>query len=153
MTPDSFDIGFFERSRRQQLAVEDRCYNFAIFFRNGGADTIVGWVNLSNIVRGAFQACHLGYSLAANAQGNGIMTEALRALIPFAFDELQLHRIMANYMPHNIRSAAVLARLGFSIEGFAKDYLYIAGAWQDHVLTSLINPNASAPGAKPLRFE
>ncbi|MDQ2680221.1 MAG: GNAT family N-acetyltransferase [Candidatus Eremiobacteraeota bacterium] len=146
MTVDALDIGFYERTRRQQLAVEDRGYHFAIFFRSDkDSHDILGWVNLNNIVRGAFQASHLGYSLSAVAEGRGIMTEALRAVIPFAFDDLQLHRIMANHMPHNIRSAAVLKRLGFEIEGRAKAYLYIAGAWRDHVLTSLNNPNPLPP--------
>lgn len=50
-----------------------------------------------------------------------------------------MHRIMANYMPHNQRSGALLARLGFEREGYAKDYLLIDGKWQDHVLTALTN--------------
>ena len=66
------------------------------------------------------------------------MGEALGALIEYAFTELELHRLMANYRPENERSAAVLARLGFEREGFARDYLYIDGAWRDHVLTALV---------------
>lgn len=101
--------------------------------------SLVGTVNFNNIVRGAFQACHLGYSLANSAQGKGYMTEALQCAIQYVFDELNLHRIMANYMPRNQRSARVLERLGFTIEGHAKDYLLINGQWEDHVLTSLTN--------------
>lgn len=51
-----------------------------------------------------------------------------------------IHRIMANYMPHNKRSGALLARLGFEKEGYAKDYLLIDGQWRDHVLTALTTP-------------
>ncbi|NJN86371.1 MAG: ribosomal protein S5-alanine N-acetyltransferase [Leptolyngbyaceae cyanobacterium SL_7_1] len=108
-------------------------------FENQRPRSIVGTANFNNIVRGAFQACHLGYSLANSAQGKGYMTEALRSAIPYVFDELNLHRIMANYMPHNHRSARVLERLGFSIEGCAKNYLLINGQWEDHILTSLTN--------------
>ena len=68
------------------------------------------------------------------------MTEAGRLLIHYAFEELNLHRIMASYIPHNQRSANVLKRLGFEIEGTAREYLFINGKWQDHVMTSLINP-------------
>ena len=67
------------------------------------------------------------------------MHEALRATNRYMFDELKLHRIAANYRPENIRSGKLLAKLGFRIEGFAKDYLYIDGAWRDHVLTSATN--------------
>ncbi|MBE9234176.1 30S ribosomal protein S5 alanine N-acetyltransferase, partial [Cuspidothrix issatschenkoi LEGE 03284] len=47
----------------------------------------------------------------------------------------------ANYMPHNRRSAKVLKRLGFVVEGYATDYLMINGQWEDHILTSLTNPH------------
>lgn len=100
---------------------------------------IVGSCSLSSIVRGAFQACNVGYALAADREGQGLMTEALRAVVRFAFDDLRLHRLQANHVPGNARSAAVLERLGFEREGLAREYLRIAGRWQDHVLTSLTN--------------
>jgi ribosomal-protein-alanine N-acetyltransferase len=112
--------------------------------RDGGAEP-VGDASLTNIVRGPFQACNLGYRLALSRVGHGYMHEALRAVIDYAFGELHLHRIMANYAPTNARSARLLRRLGFSPEGYARDYLFLAGAWQDHVLTSLINPRARPP--------
>jgi len=105
----------------------------------------MGYVNLSNIVRGAFQACYVGYGLAEESVGRGLMTEALRAVIDFAWGTLKLHRVMANYLPENERSAKVLAGLGFEVEGYAKKYLYIDGRWQDHVLTALTNEKWSAP--------
>ncbi|EFE23404.1 hypothetical protein EDWATA_01566, partial [Edwardsiella tarda ATCC 23685] len=46
-----------------------------------------------------------------------------------------------NYMPHNQRSGALLQRLGFEKEGYAKNYLLINGKWQDHVLTALTTPD------------
>jgi ribosomal-protein-alanine N-acetyltransferase len=107
------------------------------------ADThgpVLGRCTLSNVVRGAFQAAHLGFSLDRDAVGRGLMHEALKAVLRYAFEDLGLHRVMANYMPANVRSAALLRRLGFVPEGFARDYLRIAGGWQDHVLTSLVNP-------------
>jgi len=102
---------------------------------------IVGQCALRNIIRGAFHACYLGYSLHHAAVGKGLMFETLNAVIPYAFDELGLHRIMANYIPSNERSGRLLRRLGFVVEGYARDYLFIAGKWQDHIMTALINPN------------
>ncbi len=87
----------------------------------------------------------MGYSLAETEQSKGYMTEALQAAIQYVFQELNMHRIMANYMPHNQRSGNVLKRLGFVVEGYARDYLLIKGQWQDHILTSLTNPNWQIP--------
>jgi len=102
---------------------------------------IIGLCTFSNIVLGVLQACHLGYSVSENKQGKGLMFEMLQAAIDYVFSEYNLHRIMANYIPTNSRSENLLNKLGFQKEGLAKSYLKISGAWQDHVLTSKINPN------------
>ncbi|MGR2706044.1 30S ribosomal protein S5 alanine N-acetyltransferase [Pseudomonas sp. IB20] len=101
--------------------------------------TVIGVCNFTNVVRGAFEACHLGYALDESAQGQGLMHEALKAAIAHVFDDMKLHRIMANYRPENERSARLLKRLGFEREGEARAYLKINGVWADHVLTALIN--------------
>jgi ribosomal-protein-alanine N-acetyltransferase len=103
------------------------------------AGRFVGSVSLSQIFLKAFRACYIGYHVDAELEGQGYMTEALSAVIRYAFDELKLHRIMANYMPRNERSARLLDRLGFVREGLAREYLFIGGRWEDHVLTSLTN--------------
>ncbi|BCX09369.1 alanine acetyltransferase [Fischerella major NIES-592] len=105
---------------------------------------IIGTINFSNFVRGVAQYCNLGYGLAEAEQGKGYMTEALQAAIAYIFKELNMHRVMANYMPHNQRSGNLLKRLGFVVEGYARNYLLIDGQWQDHILTSLTNPNWQA---------
>jgi ribosomal-protein-alanine N-acetyltransferase len=105
---------------------------------------IIGTINFSNFIQGAAHFCYVGYSLAESKQGKGYMTEALKAATDYVFQELNLHRIMANYMPHNRRSGNVLKRLGFVVEGYARDYLLINGQWEDHILTSLTNPKWQA---------
>jgi len=122
--------------RRIEFLRDDSCKTF--IYRNDDG-SVVGTASLSEIVRGPFQAAYLGYALAKSEQGKGVMHEALTLLIRFGFTELNLHRIMANFVPGNQRSRAVLERLGFSVEGNAKDYLRINGAWREHVLTSLTN--------------
>lgn len=102
---------------------------------------MLGTISFSNISRFPFHACSVGYSLGKEAQGKGVMTRALRMAVNYMFSIQNLHRIMAGYMPHNKRSEAVLERVGFSREGFAKDYLLINGQWEDHNLMSLINEN------------
>lgn len=96
--------------------------------------------NFTNIVRGPFQACTLGFSIARTSAGRGLMTTVVKMGVDIMFDDYSLHRIMANHMPRNDRSRRVLERCGFVREGFAKAYLKIAGCWEDHVLTALVNP-------------
>lgn len=100
---------------------------------------MLGTISFSNITHFPLHACNVGYSLAANAQGKGIMSQALQAACQWMFESKGMHRIMAAYIPHNVRSANVLRSLGFKKEGLAKEYLLIDGQWQDHILTSLIN--------------
>lgn len=102
---------------------------------------VIGTCSISNIVRGVFQSCHMGYSVDRNFEGLGIMQELAQYTIEYVFDELKLHRIIANHMPQNKRSEALLKRLGFEREGYAKRFLQIDGEWEDHVLNSLINKN------------
>jgi ribosomal-protein-alanine N-acetyltransferase len=129
---------------RLAIAVEEfhagRAARFVLQIPGPESGPVVGTCNYTNIVRGPFLACHLGYQIARAHEGQGLMAEALRATNAFVFRELRLHRIMANYRPENERSGRLLERLGFVREGVARDYLFIDGAWRDHVLTSLTNP-------------
>ncbi|MFZ6743027.1 ribosomal protein S5-alanine N-acetyltransferase [Undibacterium sp. JH2W] len=100
---------------------------------------MIGICNFSNIVRGVFHACHLGYAIAEKRQGQGYMQEAVQAGIAHMFQQQGLHRVMANYVPENLRSAVLLERLGFEKEGYARSYLKINGVWRDHILTALVN--------------
>ena len=102
---------------------------------------VIGTINFTQLEEGPFQCCRLGYKLSKESTGQGIMTEALKLCIDFIFEELNFHRIEANYLVDNKKSAGVLSRCGFVEEGLAKKYLYINEDWQDHILTSLTNLN------------
>lgn len=117
---------------------DDRAYCFTVSPAEEPT-LIIGVANYSQVFRGSFQACYLGYALDHDYTGRGIMTEALTATNAYMFEVQNIHRIMANYLPDNIASARVLAKLNFVIEGRAQDYLRINGAWREHVLTSLTN--------------
>lgn len=68
------------------------------------------------------------------------MKRSLEAGNRHCFEQIGLHRIMANHLPRNVRSERLLASLGFEKEGYARAYLKIAGVWEDHVLRALTNP-------------
>ncbi|GAA4482156.1 GNAT family protein [Microbacterium panaciterrae] len=95
---------------------------------------LVGRVNLSDIVRGAFWSAHLGYWIDGAIAGRGIMRRAVAAVSVQARDDLGLHRLQAATLVHNIASQRVLATTGFAEIGQAPRYLRIAGQWQDHLL-------------------
>ena len=117
----------------------------AFLFVRSAPQTIVGNLNLTQVHRGAFQSCVLGYNLADDEQGRGYMTEAVAGAVQFAFVTWKLHRVAANHMPQNTRSASVLRRCGFKVEGHASAYLLINGRWEDHVLTAITNPDFKVP--------
>ena len=99
---------------------------------------IVCACSYTNIIRGVFQSCFLGFSVDQTYEGMGYMSEAVRASIKYIFSK-GIHRVQANYMPRNEKSAKLLKRLNLTIEGYARDYLFIDGKWEDHILTSLTN--------------
>lgn len=122
-----------------QKQMEEETAEYWIVESRANAE-MVGECSFTNIVRGSFQACHLGFSIAREFEGMGLMHEALQMAISDIFVNHGLHRIMANFQPSNIRSEKLLKRLGFQHEGLALEYLKINGKWMDHILTSKINP-------------
>lgn len=135
-----FDIDNAKTRVEQQ--VESMQAGNSIFFLLLAPDSgeVIGRCNYTNIVRGVFQACNLGFSLAESAQGQGLMKKSLQISNRHCFEQMGLHRIMANHLPRNVRSERLLESLGFEKEGYARAYLKIAGVWEDHTLRSLINP-------------
>lgn len=124
---------------REQDYQEGRAAHF-IGMENG---RVIAACSLTNIVYQPLCYCHLGYSVDGEYEGTGNMSQLVRHVINFGFQTLRLNRICANYMPANTRSAKLLENLGFKKESLARRYLYINDRWEDHVLTSLLNPDAT----------
>jgi len=142
---DALSIPAYRR-RLRQIGYEwrsDQGYAFFIFLRETGM--LVGGVNLSGVRRGVAQAASLGYWMGEAFANRGLMGEALTVLLPYAFERLGLHRIEAACLPHNKASRALLTRLGFQQEGYARGYLKIAGRWQDHILHALLAGEYQTP--------
>lgn len=128
---------FRRRIRRYMREVkEDHAYPFFIFRNEDGA--LVGGCTLSSVQRGVQQSCTLGYWAGEIFAGKGYVTGAVRALIPYVFEELRLHRMQAACLPENERSKAVLRKCGFREEGHARGYLKINGMWRDHVVFAIL---------------
>ena len=109
-------------------------------FTKENPDTPIGTFCFSNIIRGAFQKCTLGYKLGKSYCHLGDMQEAISHIIPHVFKDLKLHRIEAYVQPENQPSVNLLSRLGFKEEGYLASYAQICGEWKDHLVFSLIFP-------------
>jgi ribosomal-protein-alanine N-acetyltransferase len=105
-----------------------------LFLIRRSDDVLLGAVTLDNIRRGPAQAGTLGYWVGEHFARQGYMREALRAVVHYAFTELDLSRIEAACLPENAASRGVLEKSGFKYEGVAQSYLQINGRWRNHVL-------------------
>jgi [ribosomal protein S5]-alanine N-acetyltransferase len=119
----------------------DQGYAFLIARSSDG--TLVGGLTLANIRRGVAQAGSLGYWTGLPFVRQGYMTAAVRAVIPFAFMSLRLHRLEAACIPTNTASIRLLEKTGFVREGYAREYLCINGVWQDHLLYGRLNDGSN----------
>lgn len=113
----------------------DQAYNFFIFSQD---DALVGGIGLSNVRRGVSETASLGYWVGEPFARQGFMTAALPLVLDFSFDRVRLHRVEAACLPTNAPSRALLTRIGFQQEGYARQYLCIAGKWQDHLLFAIL---------------
>lgn len=118
---------------------QDHKYSFGIFLNS--SNKLVGNISLTEVLRGALQGCYIGYYLDESCNGKGYMTEAVKLVTKYAFEELKLHRIEAGVMPHNIRSIKVLEKAGYVKEGIARKNVMINGEWRDHQVLAIINEN------------
>lgn len=121
----------------QKKRQDDIAYSFGIFSKE--TNGLLGTISLTEVLRGSLQSCFIGYVLDRDFNGKGIMTEAVKFVIDYAFNELSLHRIEAGVMPHNIGSIRVLEKAGFEKEGIARKNVMINGKWQDHQVLAIIN--------------
>ncbi|WP_307071989.1 GNAT family N-acetyltransferase [Guptibacillus hwajinpoensis] len=80
----------------------------------------------------------IGYDLKHEKEGKGYMTEALTAIISFAFRELQMNRIGALIHPENTASRKLVKNLGFQEEGLLRDYAYANENYMDLIMHSLL---------------
>jgi [ribosomal protein S5]-alanine N-acetyltransferase len=136
---DELSRASFRRRVRHYLRDLREDVGYALFIFAAPARALVGGLTLCNVRRGVTQSCTLGYWVGAKYAHQGYMTAAVRAVIPFVFDSLELHRVEAACLPSNTASIKLLEKTGFKREGLARRYLRINGIWQDHLLYGLLD--------------
>lgn len=108
-------------------------YTFLVLAKRAGAAQLCGHVALADVLRGLRQSASLGFWIDHELEGRGLCSEALVAVVAYAFGPLDLERLEAAVMPDNARSQRVLERLGFVREGVARGYLPAFGVRRDHL--------------------
>jgi ribosomal-protein-alanine N-acetyltransferase len=127
----------YKLRRYAEDARDDKAH--ALFVFRDEDDALVGGVTISNIRRGVAQMASLGYWAGERFAGNGYTTAAVRAVVRYAFEDLDLHRVEAACQPDNAPSQRVLDKAGFTREGSARAYLKINGKWRDHLLFGIVS--------------
>lgn len=135
---DALEAGAFRRRVRQYAEDWARRTAYHFLIRRAEDNRLVGGINITNVRRGIAQQGTLGYWIGAAHARHGYMTEAMLAMLGFAFGELKLHRVEAACLPDNAASRALLLKCGFREEGRARQYLRINGRWQDHVTFAIL---------------
>lgn len=117
-------------------AREGRGYSLMIWSENN----LIGQITMAGIILGAMRGAHIGYWIDRFYAGRGYVTEAVKVMTAFGFEELGLHRIEISMRPENAASIRVAEKAGFSFEGERKRYIHIDGAWRDHLTYVKENP-------------
>jgi [ribosomal protein S5]-alanine N-acetyltransferase len=127
VTPPVGPAGFQVLAKRSQGPL-----NLGYVVRHARTDALVGFIDISNIIRGCFDSAYLGYYAFAGHERQGLMRAGLGLTVRMAFTELKLHRLEANIQPGNAASIALVRSCGFAKEGYSPRYLKIRGRWRDH---------------------
>lgn len=129
-------------SFKRYVARFDGVANFGFVVYLPSTGELIGAINLTNVIFGAFRSGYLGYFAFTGFDGKGYMAQGLRAVVRHAFKQLKLHRFEANIQPTNLSSITLVRACGFEREGYSQKYLKIGGRWRDHERWALISNRA-----------
>lgn len=136
---------FVTRAVAAQAETPRRTFELALTRRDTGE--LIGGCGL-RVIRPDARAGEIGYVLRRDCWGQGLVPEAVGALLALGFDELALHRISATTDPQNVASARVLEKCGFRLEGCLRDHDHAKGRWRNTLVFGLLEDEWRA-GAAP----
>ena len=134
-----YTLANFQHHCEKQTVLYAQKRKLPLVFSRRGGSAIVAQVYLSEITYGASYSAKLGYSTSEKWQRQGIGSEAVEAVVEYAFTRLKIHRLEATIMTRNHASLAFAASLGFVQEGMSREYLLLNGRWEDYCQLALLN--------------
>lgn len=151
-TPGEQGVGWADRHTLAVFAATVRRFRrearaghslpFAVTYAGG----LAGQLTVSSIARGALASAWVGYWVDQRLAGRGIMPTALALAADHCFTVVGLHRLEVHIRPENRSSRRVVEKLGFRLEGEHHGYLFIDGAYRDHLCYALVADEVWPPG-------
>lgn len=126
---------FIDEQAQLQPGLPGQWFQFALALKDGGR--LVGDSGLQVLLQDVRQA-QLGITLAPAYQGQGLASEAVTAVLDYAFIHLDLHRVLAVVDCENAPSAALLERIGLRREGHFLKHVWFKGHWADEYLYAIL---------------
>lgn len=130
--PNSFDIRSQIRGLIRQMDAEQ-----GLPFVIEVDGEIVGQLNVANINYGSVSSAVIGYWVAPEVAGRGVVPTSVALVTDYLFKIIGLHRVEADIRPENAASLRVVEKLGFRYEGLKERYIHINGAWRDHYVFAI----------------
>ncbi|MCX5726473.1 MAG: GNAT family protein [Candidatus Saganbacteria bacterium] len=126
---------FLQMRMQRQIEKPRRVYDFALVLKEG--DQLIGSCGIV-ITQPEHIEASLGYILNKDNWNQGLITEASRKIVQFAFQDLGVHRVFATCDPANIASYSVMGKIGMKREGHLREHKFAKGKWRDSLIYSIL---------------
>ena len=132
--PEYYTVDAQYKKIQESLYLMDSKREFTFGIYELGTNNLIGHIALYAVKRLPYSSAFVGYAMDEIYIGKGIVTEAVKMVVRFAFDQIGLHRVEAYVSTQNNASIRVLEKSGFQREGLLRKLLYINGQWVDHYM-------------------
>jgi len=132
--PEYYTVDAQYKKIQESLYLMDSKREFTFGIYELRTNNLIGHIALYAVKRLPYSSAFVGYAMDEIYIGKGIVTEAVKMVVRFAFDQIGLHRVEAYVSTQNNASIRVLEKSGFQREGLLRKLLYINGQWVDHYM-------------------
>lgn len=141
--PDFYTAAHHQKLLRYEYnaAIKQTTIRYYVFLKEDPS-SIIGTVCLHDVSKFYYNSAEIGYKFSSRYHHKGYATEAIKCCLDIAFFNLNLNRITAMVCVGNDSSVHILEKIGFTLEGTCREYLYLGGQMKDHYLYSMLKHDA-----------